>query len=72
MAKIVTHAHRYKRPPRKRKAQAALAIPTVVKVASKQERTRQSAELAKAKVAAKPTIDPSNDEFFTRMMRLRD
>jgi hypothetical protein len=71
MATIVTTRRRYKRPPRKRKSQAPLAIPAIVKVASKRERMRLREDRAKAEAAAKPT-DPSIDEFFRRMMRPRD
>jgi hypothetical protein len=57
VARIVTYAHRYKRPPRKRQA-AALEVPAVVKVTSKWT-TRPQPAPANPEPAAPPT--PTND-----------
>jgi hypothetical protein len=68
MTRIVTYAHRYKRPPRKRKP-VALEAPAVVTTTS-----RKRAKLLRAdKRAAEPDNDPEAaaqvKAFFARMIR---
>jgi hypothetical protein len=66
MARIVTYAHRYKRPPRKKKA-AAIAT-AIVKAPTKGERLRRREEA--------DTVSPEElakaEAFLRRMMRPRD
>ena len=40
-SRIVTYAHRYKRPPGKKPKAAALAVPAIIKAPSKGERIRR-------------------------------
>jgi hypothetical protein len=67
MTRIVTYAHRPKRPPRKPKAQAAaITGPAIVTATSKRDRDRRQ------DIAADDTeTSPEVKAFFARMMRPR-
>ena len=54
MTRIVTYAHRYKRPPRKRKA-VALEVPAIVR----------AADPAQASTHGAPPIGPSDEAIAT-------
>ena len=62
-SRIVTYAHRPKRPPRKKAKAAAITGPAIVTVTSKQDRIRR--EAADDNTEASPELKAS----FARMMR---
>jgi hypothetical protein len=66
--RIVTHAYRPKRQPRKKKV-AAIATP-IVKASSKAERFRRREEADKAEVS--PEELAKAEAFLARMMRPRE
>jgi hypothetical protein len=65
--RIVTYAHRYKRPPRREKG-AALVIPAIVKAPTKGERIRRR-EAADRGREASPEEEARAEAFLARMMR---
>jgi hypothetical protein len=66
MTRIVTYAHRAKRPPRKKAQAAAITGPAIVTATSKLDRDRRG-EMADDGQEASPEIKA----FFARMMRPR-
>jgi hypothetical protein len=66
-SRIVTYAHRLKRPPRKKAKAAAITGPAIVTVTSKRNRIRRS-EMADDNTEASPELKA----FFARMMRPRE
>jgi hypothetical protein len=64
---IVTYTHRYKRPPRKRKA--AAITPPIVKAPSKGERIRRREAADKARESWSPEEEAKLTELVRRMMR---
>jgi hypothetical protein len=70
-SRIVTYAHRYKRPPRKKKA-AAITVPAIVTVpSSKRDRIRRR-EAADEGREFSPEEAAKVEAFLARMMRPRD
>jgi hypothetical protein len=61
MKRIVTSTYRYKRPPRKRKAQQA-AIPQAVVVKISKPKQRHVQRLEEARAALPVTAPPANDD----------
>jgi hypothetical protein len=74
---IVTYAHRYKRPPRKKPGKAvAIAIPAIVKAPTKGERARRREAAAADDADRERSPEELEDEaraaaLIARMMRPR-
>ena len=64
-SRIVTYAHRLKRPPRKKAKAAAITGPAIVTAASKRDRAIRRREIADDGQEASPEIKA----FFARMVR---
>jgi hypothetical protein len=71
--RIVTYAHRYKRPPRKKPKAAALAVPAIVKAPSKGERIRrrEAADAAREVSPEEMEEEARVADLVARMMRPR-
>jgi hypothetical protein len=68
-SRIVTYVHRYKRPPRKKPGKGtALAIPAIVKVPSKWDRSRRRSEADEGREVS-PEEEAAAEAFIARMMR---
>jgi hypothetical protein len=73
MARIVTYADRYKRPPRKKNA-APLAVPRNIKGTTKGERIRrrEAAAADRERSPEEREEDARAEAFMRRMMQPRD
>jgi hypothetical protein len=76
MARIVTYAHRYRQPPRKKPKAAAIAIPAIVKAPTKGERARRREAAAADDAGRERSPEEMEDEaraadLIARMTRPR-